>query len=226
MLLAPDEAHHAKRVLRLGAGAVVFVTDGDGRVARGTIVGDDAGRVAAPTAARRRHERPLPEITVFQGAAKGAKLDHVTERLAQLGVADLRVFHSRRAVVRWDRRKRELLDERWRAVARSAAKQSRSPFVMSTARPMTWEELVSSVAEHERVLVAWEKATKRLREALADAARVALVVGPEGGLEDAETRALEAVGASIVSLGGPILRTEDAAVVAASAILYRYGIIG
>ena len=55
---------------------------------------------------------------------------------------------------------------------------------------------------------------------------MALVVGPEGGLERNEAAALESAGAQLVSLGPMILRTENAPVVAASAILYHYGVVG
>jgi 16S rRNA (uracil1498-N3)-methyltransferase len=53
-----------------------------------------------------------------------------------------------------------------------------------------------------------------------------MVVGPEGGLARAEIEALADAGAQVVSLGPLILRTENAPVVAASAVLYHYGLIG
>jgi 16S rRNA (uracil1498-N3)-methyltransferase len=66
-----------------------------------------------------------------------------------------------------------------------------------------------------------------LRTALLEGAeRVALVVGPEGGLARPEVEALADVGGQVVSLGPLILRTENAPVVAASAVLFHYGLIG
>ena len=56
--------------------------------------------------------------------------------------------------------------------------------------------------------------------------RVALVVGPEGGFAREEAEALADAGAQLVSLGPRILRTENAAVVAASVLLFHYGLIG
>jgi 16S rRNA (uracil1498-N3)-methyltransferase len=55
---------------------------------------------------------------------------------------------------------------------------------------------------------------------------VALVVGPEGGLDRDEAEALADAGAQLVSLGPRIVRTENAALVAASALFFHYGVIG
>jgi 16S rRNA (uracil1498-N3)-methyltransferase len=52
------------------------------------------------------------------------------------------------------------------------------------------------------------------------------VVGPEGGLDAAEARELSDAGAAVASLGPLILRTENAALVAVSALLWHFGRIG
>jgi 16S rRNA (uracil1498-N3)-methyltransferase len=76
-------------------------------------------------------------------------------------------------------------------------------------------------------VVLWEKASLPLRTALLDATeRVALVVGPEGGLAQSEAEALADAGGQLVSLGPQILRTENAATVAAAATMFHYGLIG
>jgi 16S rRNA (uracil1498-N3)-methyltransferase len=136
------------------------------------------------------------------------------------------VFVSARTVVRWDERKRAALARRWQARALAAAKQSRNPFVMDVGAPVSWRQLCAALVEEPLALVLWEQATRPLREALTDARRVALVVGPEGGLGAAEADELQALGAHPVSLGPRILRTENAAVVATSAILFERGLIG
>ncbi|CAN5655090.1 hypothetical protein BH18ACT15_BH18ACT15_05250 [soil metagenome] len=91
---------------------------------------------------------------------------------------------------------------------------------------MSWGELVARVRDEALVLVLWEEAKIPLRDELGEAGRVALVVGPEGGLEPGEAEQLGGAGGRLVSLGPRILRTEVAPVVAASAVLFRYGVIG
>lgn len=226
MRLPLDESHHATRVLRISPPDLFTVTDGEGTVARcsASRLEDDhlIGEIL-----ERDERRPLrPEIVVYQGAAKGTKVDDVIERLAELGTAEVWVYGSRRSVVRWDQKKIDKLEERWDAIARSTAKQSRNPYAIRTGGGLSWTELLRRVAREPLVVVLWEEAMLPLRTALPPADRVALVVGPEGGLAREEAEELADVGAQLVSLGPHILRTQNAPVVAVSALMYHYGLIG
>jgi 16S rRNA (uracil1498-N3)-methyltransferase len=225
--LDPAESHHAVAVLRAAPGDLINISDGVGTVARCSVSRIDDHQVVARVLDREMTRKPSPEVAVYTGAAKGAKVDGVVERLAELGVATVGVFSSTRSVVSWDDNKRRRLAERWEAIARSAAKQSRSPWLLETRPPLSWPDLSAQVAPEPLVIVLWEEASAPLRTALPDSAeRVALVVGPEGGLTPAEVDELAAAGGRPVSLGPRILRTENAPIVAASAVLFQYGLIG
>jgi 16S rRNA (uracil1498-N3)-methyltransferase len=137
------------------------------------------------------------------------------------------VYESSRSVVRWDRKKLEKLQERWSAIARSTAKQSRNPYAIRTGGGLSWTELLRRVAREPLAVVLWEEAMLPLRTALSGPVdRVALVVGPEGGLARQEAEELADAGAQLVSLGPQILRTQNAPVVGVSALMYHYGLIG
>ena len=206
---------------------VVTVTDGRGTVARCAAARIEGGVLVAEVLESQTHRRPRPELVVYQGAAKGAKVDEVVEKLAELGAAEVRVYESKRSVARWDEPKVARLNERWAAVARSAAKQSRNPFLTRAVAGLSWTQVVREIAREPLSIVLWEDASLPLRTALLDGAeRIAFVVGPEGGLEPAEAEELASAGAQLVSLGPHILRTENAALVTAAAVLYRYGVIG
>ena len=222
--LSEEESRHA-RVLRLEPGDEVCLTDGQGAVSRGSITADGS-RVVVTVRETRRLDRSPTQVVVYQGAAKGNKIDDLVERLAQVGVAEMHVFFSGRAVVRWDDRKRRALTRRWQARARSAAKQSRNPWAMTAGPPMSWKGLLTAVAAEPCAFTLWEGADRGLREHLKTASRIALVIGPEGGFDASEAEQLAGVGAIPVSLGPRILRTENAALVAASAILFHLGEIG
>lgn len=213
--------------MRVAPPDVVTVTDGRGRVARGAAARVDGGALVVEVLESQTHRRPRPELVVYQGGAKGHKNDEVVERLAELGVAEVRVFESNRSVARWDESKVARLTERWSAITRSAAKQSRNPFVTEAVAGVSWTQVVREVGREQVGIVLWEEASLPLRTALVEGAeRIALVVGPEGGLEPAEAEALADAGAQLVSLGPHVLRTENAALVAASAVLFAYGVIG
>ena len=227
MILPPDESHHALRVLRVAPPDVITVVDGFGTVARCSALRVEQDRLIAEILDREVVRKLRPELAVYQGAAKGGKVDDVIERLAELGAGEAWIYTSERSVVTWDRRKLARLDERWNALARSAAKQSRNPYVLQAGGGLSWTELVRRISNEALAIVLWEEASLPLRVALSDLTdRVALVVGPEGGLTRSEAEELADAGAQLVSLGPRILRTENAAVVAASALLFHYGLIG
>ncbi|HZA41580.1 MAG TPA: RsmE family RNA methyltransferase [Actinomycetota bacterium] len=224
--LDAEESHHALKVLRVGPTDVVTVTDGSGSVARCSVTVDE-GVVEAVVIEATHHPRSQPELVVYQGAGKANKADAVIERLAELGAAEAWVYESMRSVVRWDPKKKQRLDGRWGSIARAAAKQSRNPWMVRTGAPLSWAEFMARIESEPLAVVLWEEASLPLRTVLAEGAeRVALVVGPEGGLDRGEAEALAAAGAQLVSLGPMILRTENAPVVAAAAVLYHYGIVG
>src|SRR3990170_2101435 len=225
--LPEDESHHALRVLRVSPPDVITVTDGEGIVARCAVRSIDEESVVAEVVERSVHRRQRPDVVVYQGTAKSSKVATVVERLAELGVAETYAFQSSRSVARWDEQKVKHLDERWSTIARSAAKQSRNPFVMGTKAGLDFSDLVARIGREPLAACLWEEASLPLRTALTSPAeRAALVVGPEGGLERAEAEALADAGAQLVSLGPRILRTENAAFAATSALLFHYGLIG
>jgi 16S rRNA (uracil1498-N3)-methyltransferase len=227
ILLGVEETHHALHVLRVSPAETICVTDGNGTVARCRPDGVTDGRLVASIIEKRHERRPQPEIVLYQAAPKGAKIDEIVERSAELGVTELCIFGSTRTVVRWRGDKVDQLAARWHVKARSAAKQSRNPFVMRTGPAVSWAEMLHRI-HHEPVAVTlWEDGSVGLRELLpARAERVALVVGPEGGLTSQEAAELAAEGAASVSLGPRILRTEMASVAATAALLWHYGLIG
>lgn len=225
--LSEGESHHALKVLRVAPPDVIVVTDGAGRVANCAVASTDSGVVIAEILDEETRRAPRPAIAVYQGAAKGRKVDETFERLAELGIAEARCFSSERSVARWDEAKGARLAERWASIARGAAKQSRNPHVMATGTPLGWDELLDAVKEEPAAVILWEGASLPLRTALAaPMERIALVIGPEGGFTRAEAEALADAGGQLVSLGPQILRTENAAFAAASAVLFHFGLIG
>ncbi|MEA2476489.1 MAG: rRNA (uracil1498-N3)-methyltransferase [Actinomycetota bacterium] len=227
IVLPADESRHAVQVLRVAPPDVITVIDGAGAVARCAVKSVVDGRVVAEVLETETQRQPKPRIAVYQGASRGAKLEDVAERLGQLGACQMWVFGCERSIVDWDEAKIRKQTDRWRARARGAAKQSRNPYIMDVGGWLDWAALAERIAAEDFSVVLWEEASLPLRSALVGHSdRIALVVGPEGGLTRAETETLADSGALIASLGPRILRTEDAPVVATTALLYHFGLIG
>lgn len=224
--LPSDEALHATKVLRLRRGDEITVMDGAGTVGRGEVLSAGVD-VRVRLLSSKAETPPRPRLVVYQGEAKGSKLDGLVERLAELGVAELWSYASERSIVRWDEVKTARLDRRWSQIARSAAKQSRNPFLLEPHAGLGWHDLVAKVEREPFALTLWEEASLPMRAALESTSdRIALIVGPEGGLTRDEAESLADAGAPLVSLGPRVFRTEDAAVVAAAGLLFHLGLIG
>jgi 16S rRNA (uracil1498-N3)-methyltransferase len=219
--LTGDEAAHAARVLRIRTGEVITVADGSGAVVTATVT-HVGSTVDAAVSDRRRVPQPTPRVTVMPAVPKSGKLDLVVQKLTELGVDAIVPWFAERTIVRWDDRKRAAHADRLAAIAREAAKQSRRPRLPEVSlAPSSLEVDGSCLVLHEA------EHGVHLREALpATADAITLVIGPEGGLTDAEVERARTQGAGVVGLGEQILRAETASIVAAALVLARYGRLG
>ncbi len=214
------QAHHMASVLRLRPGDRVLVLDGSSlervieldqvsnQEVTGRIIGTQAGT-----------QSPL-WVTVLQGVPKGTKMDTIIRMGTELGVAQFVPVHFHRSIATGGQR-----TGRWRRIALEAAKQSRRSIVPIVYDPLPLPEALRLVAGYDRILILWEgERTRTIAEGLASApmpGRVAVIVGPEGGLEAAEVADAARAGAVPVSVGPLVLRTETAAVVAVAMVLYE-----
>jgi 16S rRNA (uracil1498-N3)-methyltransferase len=172
-------------------------------------------------------EQASPRVIVAMAPPKGDRLAWAVQKLAEVGVDELLLLaDAERAVRRPKRGDRERIAEgRLQRIAREAAMQSRRRFVMEVGWTAL-EEAVQGAAGP--TLLLWEGATDPLHaQPLGDAAEaIRLVVGPEGGFSEVEVEQATVAGASPVSLGPAILRTETAALAASVLVLGRLGRLG
>jgi 16S rRNA (uracil1498-N3)-methyltransferase len=219
-----DEGFHAANVRRIRPGEELDLGDGAGTVAQCVIEGASKGRLEARVLSRRTVEPTRPPVTVVQALPKSDRSELAVELATEAGADAFVAWQSERCVARWDgQAKVEKGLRRWEAVARSAARQSRRPYVPAVTSLVSTPELVAAVgattAAGAVVLVLHESANQPLTDVgLERATGVTLVIGPEGGISDDEVAALSAAGATVVRLGPTVLRTSTAAAVALGAL--------
>jgi 16S rRNA (uracil1498-N3)-methyltransferase len=223
---APDDARKLATVLRKRSGDRVQVVDSGGTAFAATLE-VDGREVAAKLAERldRGGVEPALRVTIAQAVPKGQKMDLVVEKATELGAHAIVPVRSAR-VIGHDTSPAKV--ERWRRIAKSAAQQSGRVRVPEIAGVHDWEALLATFPRYDRVYVPWELAEPAPLRELFDrelpGARDALVViGPEGGFAAEEIDRARGAGASAISLGRRILRTETAALVVLSAMLYARG---
>lgn len=222
VVLTGAEGRHAATVRRLRAGEQVDVVDGRGARALCTVTGTGRDAVALDVVERVQEPEPSPRVVLVQALAKGDRGELAVELATEVGIDVVVPWAAQRCVVRWDGARGERALERWRATARAAAKQSRRARFPEVTAPAGTPEVVERVRSAGAALVLHEEASAPLaRAALPDDGTVLLVVGPEGGLTDAEVAALTAAGATAVRLGPTVLRTSTAGAVGGALVLAR-----
>jgi 16S rRNA (uracil1498-N3)-methyltransferase len=222
--LTPEDSLHALRSRRLKPGEDVTLSDDQGLVASGRMVGEEDGRAVVTVDTVRRVVRRVPIVSVAFAPPKGERLAWAVQKLGELGVDEVVPMQSARTVRAWNRDRRDRAVRRLEAVAREAAMQSRQPFVTRVLEPEPLEEAVTVSAT---VLMLHQGGEVPLRQSLPEDPRaIRLVVGPEGGFAEEEVERARELGVEPVTLGPSILRTETAAVVGAALVLHRYGRLG
>lgn len=239
--IAGQDARHIVRVLRLGPGDEIEAVDGAGAERRGRIVSvDDDGVMVMLTEGSVACREPSVFITVLQGLPKGDKMDEIVRKNTEIGVSRFVPVVTDRTVARPDQPGARRRVDRWRRVAREAAKQSGRQRIPDVLDIMSFRESLEHAAsdagagdarDGERlILLPWELERSRgIRDVLRERAGVGNVlvfIGPEGGFSADEVDEAVGSGAVTCSLGPRILRTETAGLVVSSIILYEAGEMG
>jgi 16S rRNA (uracil1498-N3)-methyltransferase len=219
-MLAGPEGRHAATVRRLQAGERLMLTDGCGELALCEVLDTGRDRLRLRVVRRTIEQSPALRVTLAQALVKGQRGELSVELATEAGVDAILPWRADRCVVRWDSGPRgEKALSRWRETAREAAKQSRRGWFPEVAEPVSTTVLGQRCAAAAGCLVLHEGATDPLPSVpLPTAGELLLVVGPEGGITEAELAMLTAVGGRPVRLGPGVLRSSSAGAVALGAI--------
>ena len=236
-VLDGPEGRHAAGARRLRAGEPLLLCDGRGSLAECVVDGVDGvqgadgvagvagvgrwhGRLRLDVRRRWSEDPPAVRVVLAQALVKGERGELAVELATEAGVDDVLPWRAARSVARWDAGQRgERALQRWRVTAREAAKQSRRAWFPVVGEPVSTEELARRAAGSARAVVLHESASTPLAAVPMPAAgELLLVVGPEGGVDDAELSSLVDAGAVSVRLGPTVLRASTAAAVALGAL--------
>ncbi|WP_448072366.1 16S rRNA (uracil(1498)-N(3))-methyltransferase [Georgenia yuyongxinii] len=226
------EARHAATVRRMRAGEVVELVDGAGLRVAGTVTTATKDALSVAVTGVVREPAPAVRLVLAQALAKGGRDEQAVETATELGVDAVVPWQADRSVSVWTGPKVARGRQRWAAVALAAAKQSRRAWVPEVAEPASSRVLAAETARvvvgGGAVLVLHEQATTPLAAARlpvpdGDGTCVVVVVGPEGGITDAEVAALEAAGGQPVLVGPHVLRTSTAGPAALAVLAQRLG---
>lgn len=215
VMLADDQAHYLRHVLRLDAGQAVALFNGRDGEWRGVIA--EAGKKGVRLDLEAQL-RPQPEsaadVWLCFAPIRQGRIEMIIEKATELGASRLLPVITRRTQMQ------KVNTERLAAHAREAAEQCERLDVPDVAAPVTLEKLLQDWPQNRRLFLCAERSdAPSLLAAAKDEGPCALLIGPEGGFAPEELDRIAALPQVVtVSLGPRILRAETAAI-AALAIL-------
>jgi len=218
--LAPETGHviagaaaaHIVRVLRLRVGDSLTAFDGRGGEYPAKITAFGKGTVLIQAGAHQATERESPlGVTLVQGISRGERMDWVMQKATELGVCRIVPLITERTVVRLDEHQIENRLRHWRAIVVSACEQCGRNRVPEVTGPTTLERYLAAPSSERRLLLSPQPVLDLM------------LVGPEGGLSEAEQQRAHAAGFAALRLGPRVLRTETAAIAALTALQVQLG---
>ncbi|MCI0666291.1 MAG: 16S rRNA (uracil(1498)-N(3))-methyltransferase [Acidobacteria bacterium] len=225
-----DQSYHLWRVLRLRAGAPVFVFDGLGKEweCRVLSAGKDGAELEIIQQVTTVVESPL-QITLAQALIKSDRFDWVVQKTTELGVArivPLITVHN--SIFRAEEHGKKQL-ERWHRISLEALKQCGRRKLVEIIEPISLAIFCEKREAESINLMFSERSGRRLneineiRESLQPNGKINLMIAAEGGWSDQELQTAEAFHLMPVHLGARILRSETAAIVAVSLVQSLFG---
>ncbi len=226
LVLTGENAAHAK-VLRLKNGEQVLICDGEGSECLCTISDVSPGQISLVIDRRQPSESEAAvAVSVYMAFPKADKLEHVIQKATELGAYEIVAFPSARCVSRPDEKSLKKKLERWQKIAASAAEQSGRGRIPQVVVLGSFAEALNRGSKAELPILFYEnERSTTLHMALEEKplTTVAILTGPEGGLEESEVAKAMEAGFRVCTLGKRILRCETAPLCALSAIGYAAG---
>lgn len=219
--LSAEASRYVGRALRLAAGAELCVFNGRGGSWQAVLSFDGNQALVTPQAFNATEvESPL-QVTLLQAIGRGERMDYAIQKAVELGVTSIQPIFSERTVVRLDGERLVKRQQHWLGIARAACEQSGRNIVPSINTAMPLKDALAATNADAKLLLAPSAKANQLTTVVP--ASVALLIGPEGGLSDAEIAEAEEAGWQSWQLGPRVLRTETAGLAALAVLQSRWG---
>lgn len=174
------------------------------------------------------------QVTIMQGLPKADKMELIIQKSVELGVFDITPIEMKRCVVKLDEKDKAKKIQRWQKISEVASKQCGRNRIPKINNITNVKNICNLFKEYDIVLVAYEKEDnkklkyeiEKLKQETKSDLKIAILIGPEGGIEESEIEQLKKSGAKTITLGKRILRTETVALNVLSVMMYELEEIG
>jgi 16S rRNA (uracil1498-N3)-methyltransferase len=209
-----DDALHAIRVLRMKNGDFFNLSDGKGSWSHVEAIEVHKKHMTVQVIKSGHQEALDTHFTVIQAIPKGDRIKETIELCTEGGADRIVMWKASRSIGKSDDK-----IEKLHITAREASKQSRRFRIPEVIGVAATNAVVDQIAQADLAIVFHESATMKLSQVVAPGCKkVAIIIGPEGGLTDDEIDTFAAAGAKVALMGRPILRSAHAGLAALSAV--------
>jgi 16S rRNA (uracil1498-N3)-methyltransferase len=209
-----EDALHAIRVLRTKSGDLFNLSDGKGSWSHVEAIEVHKKHMTVQVL-KSDYQNPLEiHFTVIQAIPKGDRIKEAIELCTEGGADRIMMWKAARSIGKSDDK-----IEKLQTTAREASKQSRRFRIPEVIGVAATNAVVDQIAQADLAIVFHESATMKVSELVVPGCtKVAIIIGPEGGLTDDEIDTFAASGAKVALMGRPVLRSAHAGRAALSAV--------
>ena len=228
--ISGSDVNHIKNVLRMKVGEKIEICNNETsmnyictltEIEKNYVIADIVQELTSNTEGN-------VKLHIFQGLPKADKMELIIQKGTELGVSKFVPVQLKRSIVKISGKDAEKKLLRWQKIAEVAAKQCKRDIIPDVSHIVNINDICEIVSEYDLVLLCYEEENenyiknelqkiKNSKEKL----KIAVIIGPEGGMAEEEVEILEKAGAKVVSLGKRILRTETVALMVSSIIMYE-----
>ncbi len=210
-----ENFNHIKNVLRMKIDDELIVSckeTGNSFLCTISEIGDN--KIICKIIEERESTEPKVAVTLFQGIPKSDKMELIIQKTVEVGINKIYPVEMKFCIGKIKDNKKIT---RWQTISEAAAKQSKRNIIPTIENPISFKEMAEVLKEYDLALVAYENEEKtNIKEVLQqnpDAKKIAIIIGPEGGISKEEVESL---------VSKRILRTETASISMLSMIMYQY----
>lgn len=220
-----QDAKHISSVLRMKINDEIYISDKDTAVKYlSKITNIQKEEIDCILIKEVESTESNVKVTLFQGLPKADKMEYIIQKSVELGIHEIVPVNMKNCIAKLKDEDKKI--QRWQAISEASAKQSKRNIIPKVARLQNIDDISKHINDFDLVIVAYEdeKKTnlKQLLNKYNKCVNIAIVVGPEGGIDGKELKSLLDAGAKTASLGKRILRTETASIAMLSMLIYEY----
>ena len=222
-----DDVFHIKSVMRSRIGDKIIVSDESVMyLASISEINKDNVKFIKEEVIQNETELPF-FVDIYQGYPKGDKLDDICKHSTELGVNKVYAVNMKRTIVKLDAKKLETKFLRFDKIMKEASEQSHRNRLAHFGGVIDLKKI--DFSSYNKLILAYEETAKegdlvefkKAIKSLNEGDKVAILIGPEGGIDEEEVTYLTKLGFVCAGLGKRILRTETASLYALSCISYE-----